>query len=83
MLALVTYDDDTKYVCKSVKRAYELIKEEILGMDEDDLESWDYESAEEHRQNMLWELEDSYKENNGTYFDVCEFCSCEEVAEWD
>lgn len=93
MLALVNYDDSgfegTNYVCKSVKRAYEIVKEEIMNLQDDDFcDFYDYCDEEdfdpaEQRESMLEELEKSYRESGGTSFSVCEFCSCEEVAEME
>ena len=54
-------------------------------MDIDDLDSEDFDDPEEKRENMLWELEESYDEYKrngyGEVFSVCEFCYCEEVGE--
>lgn len=90
MLALVNYDDGTfegvNYVCKSVKRAYELVKEEIKNLPDDEFdEYYDEEefNGDGQREYMLEELEESYRESGGKSFCVCNYCSCEEVAEWD
>jgi len=88
-MVLVTYDDDSKYVCKTAERAYDIIKSEIMGMDIDDLvdDIYDDENPEERRQGMLGELEESYEEYKrngyGEVFSVCEFCYCEEVEEME
>ena len=80
--ALLTYDDSEKYVVKSIQRAYEIVKEDLMGMADEDFDNENFESPQAQREYMLWELEDTYKnEYKGQGFWVCDYCLCEPIEE--